>query len=238
MSAPPEPSEDHPLERYVWLTMSGLVNISEDFKGGAFKDKIHWNVDIMNCFNILLNSPLLNQKERTLVYATAVRIKEIHAALKRGEKLTYNDIIWKNSEINWHWEAMIEADAKSRGIDRIGDAVKTLQLEGKKEGEHFELVDTPAGKRISLKKPENKPGDNSGRAGRIDRVAAETTQPSEGVSDGKIAGADGLNTPTSDQTKEDRANMKKTRSSPKANQKSKWSELGDAFKKNMRRAFM
>ncbi len=151
MEPPACPPASRPLARYLWGVKDVFVSYIDDFKGGAFKGKVNWSVEIFDIFQILNDSSLLDAEEKRLITAQALKIVKIMAHLQAGTQMSYEDMILRDQNVDWNVSAMVEEDAKKYGVDWVGQALKVMGLGGAKEGEDFE-VRTEGGVTVIVKK--------------------------------------------------------------------------------------
>ncbi|KAJ9603571.1 hypothetical protein H2200_011757 [Cladophialophora chaetospira] len=119
MQDPPRPPDSEPLEQFLWEIRHDLFQWMVDFKNGAFKDKMEKSMTIWKCFNFLRESPLLTAAEKDIVTAQAHNVFGLVIEFTSGKHMTIEQLALSNYDASTAFAMMVDKDRVSRGQDRI-----------------------------------------------------------------------------------------------------------------------
>ena len=91
----PEPTPDDPFELFLLVLKQQMISMAQDFKEGAFKERINWSVKLSDCLEILMTSSILDKHEKGILLSVERDIGNLTYAQRNGEKMTFIDMAQK-----------------------------------------------------------------------------------------------------------------------------------------------
>ncbi|ETI24934.1 hypothetical protein G647_04304 [Cladophialophora carrionii CBS 160.54] len=123
--APNLPSADKPFEQFLWLLKHQVVLLVPDFKDGAFKDKITWKTKLVDCFDILVHSPLLDKHEKGMLLEIIDGIERLADEHRTpGRKMTCEEMCVKHRDTFAGFFMMVQLDRAVNGMDVISQELR------------------------------------------------------------------------------------------------------------------